>query len=133
MKSFAYTLLGVVFSTQLFAAEPTTIIVSIMFPHYKSPMIQTGFHDSAFDYDERKDLMPRNKSICFVGPATDVCNQIKSFERSMNSGYRSGAHDSIRVYSCKMKTADTIETSYQLISDYGDDLRVERTIRPCLN
>ncbi|MCC2679063.1 MAG: hypothetical protein K0R29_1639 [Pseudobdellovibrio sp.] len=133
MKSIIYAVLGVVFSTQLMAAEPTMIIVSILVPNYKSPMIQTGFHDSAFDYNEKNDLTPRNKSMCFTGPAADVCNQIRSFERSMNAGYRNGAHDNIRVYSCKMTTADTVETSYQLISDYGDDLRVERTIRPCLN
>lgn len=133
MKSVIYAILGFVFSTQLLAAEPTMIIVSILVPNYKSPMIQTGFHDSAFDYNEKNDLTPRNKSMCYVGHASEVCAQIRNFERSMNAGYRSGAHDNIRVYSCKMTSADTVETSYQLISDYGDDLRVDRTIKPCLN
>jgi hypothetical protein len=133
MKSVIYAVLGIVFSTQLLAAEPTMIIVSILVPNYKSPMIQTGFHDSAFDYNEKNDLTPRNKSMCFTGPIGDVCNQIRNFEKSMNAGYRGGAHDNIRVYSCKIIAADTVETSYQLISDYGDDLRVERMIKPCLN
>ena len=132
MKSIFAVLFGVFFSMQVLAAEPTLIIVAILYPSHKAPLIQTGFQDSAFDYNERNDLTPRNKSMCYVGRASDVCGQIRGAERAINSEYLSGAHDNLKVLSCRF-SGNAVEVVYQLTSDYNDDLRVERTIKPCMN
>ena len=137
MKAFIFAVASLLIAAQAHAASPsspTIIVVSILVPNYKSPLIQTGFQDSAFDYNEQNDLTPKNKSICFIGKAADVCPQIRNYEKSMNAGYRGGAHDNIRVNSCRVVSADTVETSYELSSDYDNNpLRVERTIKACAN
>lgn len=113
-------------------APQTMIITSILFPGYKAPLIRAGFSDSSFDYNEKNDLLPRNKSMCYLGEAGDVCAIIRAVAKQMEKEYRQGAHDRMEVQSCRTAAGDVVEVSYTLSDDYGtDELLVERTIKAC--
>ncbi|MGZ3725127.1 MAG: hypothetical protein ACXWPX_06120 [Pseudobdellovibrio sp.] len=136
MKSLMmFTLLSLA-SVSVFAGNPpakraTLIVTATQGVQYKSPYISVGFSDSSFDYDDKAGTSPRNKSMCYVGDVKDVCGIIKAYEKQMNEQYRQGAHDSIDVQSCKQTASDTVEAAYTLSDDYGDNLKVERTLKPC--
>lgn len=134
MKHFKTALMITLLSTQCWAASATLIMTAIASQDKnQSPEISAGFNESSFEYDTqgRGGLRPENKSMCYIGDATKVCNLIRDYERRMNQEYRQGAHDNITVQSCKVSRGGIVKARYNLGDDYGGDLQVNRDIKSC--
>ena len=113
--------------------SPTVIISAVQSDRSKAPQIRYGFFDSTFDYTEQNGLTPQNKSMCYVGRASDVCVIIRMVEQEMKAIYRAGAHDNIDILSCELNAEDNVTTvKYRLTDDYGGDMKVTRKISECV-
>lgn len=113
------------------AAQTTQIVTAKQQSNDRSPEISLGFSDSSFEYGESPEkLKPENKTICYVGEATQVCRMIRLYADSMNDSYSRGNHDRIYIHSCEV-VRDTVKTNYWLTDDYGGDWRINRDIKSC--
>jgi len=93
-----------------------------------------GFTDSSFSYNP-------NKSFCFIGSMSEVCDQVYYDAYKMQSSYASGAHDTIEIKACGIKEVGDnwesdrneifVEVKYKLTDDYGGDIDVTKKIDVC--
>ena len=133
MKYLTTALVFTMLSASCWAATPTTIMTAVLSGKVKISEVSVGFSESSFDYDNQNQggLRPENKSMCYIGEAAKVCDQIRAFEGRTNLQYTRGAHDNITVQKCDVTDQNTVQTTYLLTDDYGGDMSISREIKNC--
>ena len=90
-----------------------------------------GFSDSSFSHNP-------DKTFCYVGSMTEVCEAVYYAAYGMQSRYSGGDHDTIEIKSCGIKEVGGnwesernevfVEVNYKLTDDYGGNIDVSKKI-----
>jgi hypothetical protein len=98
-------------------------------------VIETGFYDSAFDYNSQDEVNQDmvNREFCFVGTAKGACAAMKKAVDAIDKQYSEGAHDDIQGFTCDDSQSIHALATYTLVSDYdnGAGLKVTRRVGEC--